>query len=195
MRVQWRSCETGSQKWLFINTARSFYSRNNSVGKFRTTRFWIVPGVRSIDRTATTQVNLKRTRVYMHIQLIISIPSPNFRYVKTNSHKPAVPFRANSHMTCCAPAVLRQCRVLRESPRVAGKIRTANRGTPRGGRKKPNVGRSPTGRGETVDVNSHIPCRAPAPFYHGLEKSLAKRHDRSTAWYVWIEHGCPVLFK
>ena len=34
---------------------------------------------------------------------------------------PAVPCRANSHIPCCASAVLRQCRVLRESQRVAGK--------------------------------------------------------------------------
>ena len=60
-------------------------------------------------------------------------------------HAPAVPCRAYSHMPCYAPAVLRQCRVLCESPRVAGKIRTANRETPRGSRKKPNLGRSPTG--------------------------------------------------
>ena len=52
------------------------------------------------------------------------------------------------------------CRVLRESPRVAGKRRTANRETPRGSRKKPNLGRSLTGRRETADVNPHVPCRA-----------------------------------
>ena len=33
-----------------------------------------------------------------------------------------------------------------------------------------------------------IPCR-------GLEKSLAKRHDQSTARYVLIKHGRTVLFK
>ena len=88
--------------------------------------------------------------------------------LQANSHIPcratAVPRLTNSHIPCCAPVVLRHCRVLRESPRVAGKIRTANHETPRGSRKKPNVSRSPTGRRETTDVNSQIPCRvAPWP--------------------------------
>ena len=71
--------------------------------------------------------------------------------------------------------------VLRENSRVAGKNRTANRKTPRGSRKKPNLGRSPTGRQGTVDVNSHIPCRVPAVLWRDLENSLSKRHGRSTA--------------
>ena len=45
-------------------------------------------------------------------------------------------------MTCRAPAMSLPRRVLRESPRLAGKIRTANRETPRGSRKKPYLGRS-----------------------------------------------------
>jgi hypothetical protein len=40
-------------------------------------------------------------------------------------------------------AVSLPCRVLRESQRVAGKIRTANRETPRRTPLKPNLGRSP----------------------------------------------------
>ena len=36
------------------------------------------------------------------------------------------------------------------------------RGTPSGSRKKPNPGRSPTGRLSTTDVNAHMPCRAHA---------------------------------
>jgi hypothetical protein len=56
---------------------------------------------------------------------------------------PAVSFHANSQILFCARAVLRQCRVLRESARVAGKIRTTNRETPRHSRKKPNLGRCP----------------------------------------------------
>jgi hypothetical protein len=64
-----------------------------------------------------------------------------------------------------------------DSPRVAGKIPTANRETPCGSRKKPNLGRSPTCCRETADVSLRLPCR-------GLEKSLAKRHGRSTAWYM-----------
>jgi hypothetical protein len=34
---------------------------------------------------------------------------------------PAMPFRVNSHMPCRAPVMLRQCRVLRESPRGSRK--------------------------------------------------------------------------
>ena len=81
-------------------------------------------------------------------------------------HAPAVLCRENSRMPCCAPVVLRQCRVLRESPRIAGKFRTANRKTPRGSQMKPKLDRSPTGRREKGDVSS----------YRGLEMSLAKQH-------------------
>ena len=100
--------------------------------------------------------------------------------IKAVTH--AVPCHANSHIPCRALAVFRHCRVLRKSPRVAGKIRTGNRKTPRGSRKKPNLGRSSTGRLKTADVNSHIPCRA-VPC-RGLQKSLQKLHGRSTVWYV-----------
>jgi hypothetical protein len=97
------------------------------------------------------------------------------------------PCHANSHMPCCVPcpAVSVKVRV------VAGKIRTANllptpssnnlRETPPVSRKKPKVGRSPTGRRETADVNSHMPCRSPAALCRGLEKSLSKWHGRGTA--------------
>ena len=121
------------------------------------------------------------------------------RTIKANSHTPyrapAVSCRANLDMACCAPAVIRKCRVIRESPRVAGKIPTVDRETPHGSRKKPNLGRSPTRRREKTDVNSHIPCRAPAMLCRVLEKSLAKRHGRSTACYVSLKHGRTVLFK
>ena len=96
-------------------------------------------------------------------------------------HALAVLCRANSHTSCCDPAVLRQCHALRGSPRVAGRFQTANRETPRGSRKKPNLSTSPTCRRETPDFNSHIPCRAPAVLCRYLEKSLAKRHGRSKA--------------
>ena len=89
--------------------------------------------------------------------------------------------KADSHIP--RPAVRRQCHALREVPRVAGKIQTANRGTPRGSRKKPKLGISPTGS-LSADVNSNIPCRAPAVLCRGLEQSHAKRHGRGTAWYV-----------
>jgi hypothetical protein len=86
---------------------------------------------------------------------------------------PATSCRVNSHMPCRAPAFLRQCRFLRESPR--GRRNYPNcysysltdwyasdnlRGTQRGSRKKPNAGRSPTCRLWTVDYISHIPCHA-----------------------------------
>jgi hypothetical protein len=54
------------------------------------------------------------------------------------------------------------------------------RETPPVSRKKPNVGSSPTGRRETADVKSHVPCRSPAALCRGLEKSLSKRHGRGT---------------
>ena len=84
-------------------------------------------------------------------------------------HDPAVPCRANSHMPCCAAAILKQCRVLRE--------------TPRGSRKKPSLGRAPTDRREKANVNSHMPRHAPAVLCLSLEKSLAK-HGRGMTWYV-----------
>jgi hypothetical protein len=88
------------------------------------------------------------------------------RILKANSHvpyrAPAMPCRANSHMPFYELAVLRQWRVFRESPRVYGKIRTANRETPHGSRKKPNLRRSPTGRKEMAGINSHTPSRAHA---------------------------------
>jgi hypothetical protein len=49
---------------------------------------------------------------------------------------PAMPCRVNSHKPRRAPAILRQCRVLRESP--------------------------PTCRLWTADANSHMPCHAHA---------------------------------
>jgi hypothetical protein len=145
------------------------------------------------------------------------------------------PCRVNSHMPCSAPAILRQCRVLRESPH--GRREYPNciwdwyasgnnfRGTPRGSRKKLNAGRSPKCRLWTADAISHIPCRSHAALCRGLErlhserhshgmawerhgrgmacvnqtrphcvnqmrntqsKTLAERHGRGTAWYVWI---------
>jgi hypothetical protein len=83
------------------------------------------------------------------------------------------PCRVNSHMPCRARAILRQCRVLRESSR--------------GSRKKPNADRSPTCRLWTVDANSHFPampclCNAHAALCLGLEKSLLERHGRGISW-------------
>jgi hypothetical protein len=97
------------------------------------------------------------------------------KHIKANSHmscrahaspmpflwrSPATPCRVNSHMPCCAPAILRQCLVLRKSPRGSRKYPNCYsysltdwydsnnnlRGNPRGSRKKPNAGRSPTCR-------------------------------------------------
>jgi hypothetical protein len=55
------------------------------------------------------------------------------------------------------------------------------RGTPRGSRKKPNAGRSPTCRLSTADANSHMACHAHAALCRGLEKSLSERHGRGKA--------------
>jgi hypothetical protein len=98
--------------------------------------------------------------------------------VQANSHMPcrdhAVP------MPCHAPGILRQCRLLRKSSRGSRKYPNCQsysltnwyasgnnlRGTPRGSRKKPNTGRSPTCRLWTADANSHMPRQthaAPKP--------------------------------
>jgi hypothetical protein len=85
-----------------------------------------------------------------------------------------VRLKANSHVSYRAPAILRQCHVLRESPRGIRKFPNYYsysltdwyasdnnlRGTPRGSRKKPNAGRSPTCRVWTADANSHMLCHA-----------------------------------
>jgi hypothetical protein len=102
--------------------------------------------------------------------------------------------KANSHMPCRAPAILRQCRVLRECPRGSRKYPNCQsysltdwyasdnlRGTPRGSRKKPKTSRSPTSRLWMADANSHMPCHAQAALCRGLEKSLSERHGRGMA--------------
>jgi hypothetical protein len=107
-------------------------------------------------------------------------------------HTPAMP--------CRTPAILRQCHVLRESPRGSRKYPNCLsyslmdwyasdnnlRGTPRGSQKKPNTGRSPTCCLRTADANSHMPCHAHAAVCHGIEKSLSERHVGGMAW-AW--HG------
>jgi hypothetical protein len=96
--------------------------------------------------------------------------------------------RVNSHMPRRDPSILRQCRVLRESPRGRRKYPNCYsasgnnvRVIPRGSRKKPNAGRSPTCRLWTVDANSHISCRSHAALCRGLERSLSERHGRGMA--------------
>ena len=98
-------------------------------------------------------------------------------------------------LPCCASAVFRQRCVLRESPRVTGKIRTANREIPRGSRKKPNLSRTPTGRQEMADVNSHITCRAMPRPWEVVYKSAWSEHGRATVCYVWIKYGRTAVFK
>jgi hypothetical protein len=58
----------------------------------------------------------------------------------------------------------------------------SRREIPRDSRKKPNLGRSPTGTRETADVISHMPCRAHAVLCRALEKLLSKQHGLRTAW-------------
>jgi hypothetical protein len=103
--------------------------------------------------------------------------------------------RVNSHMPCRAPAILRQCRVLREIPRGSRKYPNCYsysltdwyasdnnlRGTPPGNRKKPHAGRSPTCRLWTADGNSHMQFHAHAALCRGLEKLFSERHGRGMA--------------
>jgi hypothetical protein len=108
-----------------------------------------------------------------------------------SSRFPAMPCRVNSNMPFraqavpmpfpChamsrlhtpfrAPAIHRQCCVHRESPR--------------GSRKRPNTGRSPTCRLWTADASSHAmpcPCSTPAALYRGPDKLLSERHGRGMA--------------
>jgi hypothetical protein len=94
---------------------------------------------------------------------------PGLRLSKTCIVRPAQhkSHKVNSHMPCRAPAILRQCRVLRESPRGSRKYPNSYshsltdsyasdnnlRGTPCGSRKKPKAGRSPTFRLWKADAN------------------------------------------
>jgi hypothetical protein len=118
---------------------------------------------------------------------------------RVNLHIPcraiAKPCRVNSHIPNCAPAILRQCRVLRESPRGSRKYPNCLsysltnwyasdnnlRGTPRDSREKPNADSSPTCRLWTADTNSHMSCLAHAALCRGLDKSLSSRHGRGMA--------------
>jgi len=111
-------------------------------------------------------------------------------------HAVPMPCRVNSHMPYSAPAILRQYRVLRESPCGSRKYPNCYsysltdwyasdnnlRGTPYGSRKKSNAGRSPTCRLWTADASSHMPCHAHAALCRDLEKSLSERHGHGMAW-------------
>jgi hypothetical protein len=98
------------------------------------------------------------TRVLLCVKLLVYVIVFSFCHRKPRyfvivaQRTELLSLKANSHMSCRAPAILRQCRVLRESPR--------------GRRKKPKAGRSPTCRLWTADANSYIPCSthfAPMP--------------------------------
>jgi hypothetical protein len=138
------------------------------------------------------------------------LPFNPLRLIHT-CHAAPMPCRVNSHMPCRAPAILRQCRVLRESQRCSRNIRTAIlkvwyasdnlRGTPRGSRKKPNAGRSPTCRLWPADANSHMSCHAmpmpmqccavPWPWKFAFRTAWSW-HGTGAAWHVWIKHGLTV---
>jgi hypothetical protein len=106
-----------------------------------------------------------------------------------------MPCRFNSNMECRAPAILRQCRVIRESPTGSRKCRNRKsyslmdwyvsdnnlRGTPRGSRETTNAGRSPTCRLRSAHDNSHMSCCSRAALCRGIEKSLSERHGRCMA--------------
>jgi hypothetical protein len=83
-------------------------------------------------------------------------------------HAAPMPCRVNSPIPCHAPALFRQCRVLRETPRGSRKYPNCYsysltgwyasgkslRGTPRCSRKKPKAGTSSICRVWTADANS-----------------------------------------
>jgi hypothetical protein len=109
------------------------------------------------------------------------------------------PCRVNSRMPCRDPAILREYRVLRESRRIYPNCWSASgkklRGIPRGSRKKPNAGRSPTCRLWTAYANSHIPCRSHPALIQRCAVALRGRFQNGmvvawqwkgmgTAWYV-----------
>jgi hypothetical protein len=108
----------------------------------------------------------------------------------------AMPCSLNSHMLFRAHAILRQCRVLRESPRGSRKYPNWSsysltswyasdnklRGTPRGSRKKPKAGRPPTCRLWTADANSHMPC-------HAMPRCAVALRSRIQNSMVVVWHG------
>jgi hypothetical protein len=112
---------------------------------------------------------------------------------------PVMPCRVNSHMPCRDPAILRQCRVIRESPRDSRKYPNCQsyslmdwsasdnnlRGTPRGSRKKSNAGRSPTCRQWTADANSYMSCHAHAAPVPRCAVAFRSRFQNSlvVAWH------------
>jgi hypothetical protein len=113
-------------------------------------------------------------------------------------HAAPMPCRVNLHMQSRAHAILRQCRVLRESPcrsreypncwsySLTDWYASDNklRGTLRGSRKIPKAGRSPACRLWTADANSHMPYHAHAALYSGPKKSFSERHGSGAAWYM-----------
>jgi hypothetical protein len=110
-----------------------------------------------------------------------------------------MPCRVNSHMPCRAPAIVRQCRVLREIPRGSRKYPNCLsysltnwyasdnnlRATPRGTRKKPKAGRSPTCLLWTADANSRMPCHAHAAPMPRCALALRRRFQNGmvVAWH------------
>jgi hypothetical protein len=126
--------------------------------------------------------------------LIHAMPRP------CRSH--AMPCRVNSHTPCRAPTILRQCRVLRESPRGSRKnlkwksyslsdwyVSDSNlRGTPHGSRKRPKADRPPTCRRWTADANSHMLCRAHAAPMPRCALALRSRVQNRMA-VAWARYG------
>jgi hypothetical protein len=101
-------------------------------------------------------------------------------------------------MPCSAHAILRHCRVLRDSARGGRKYPNClsysitdwyasdnHRGTPRGSWKKPKAGRSPTCRPWTAVANSYMPCHAYAAPMPRCVVALRSRFQNGmvVAWY------------
>jgi hypothetical protein len=113
-----------------------------------------------------------------------------------------MPYRVISHTPCRSPAILRQRRVLNENPRGSRKYPNCYsysltdwyasdnlRGSPRGSRRKPKAGRSPTCRLWTVNVNPHMPRYTQPALMPCCAVALRTRFQNGmvVAWY-----GCGV---
>jgi len=83
-------------------------------------------------------------------------------------------FRVSSYSALFAVSIV--IRTIKHFPKGSSFLFNNLREYPGSSRKKPNVGRSLTGRLSTAHVNSHMPSRAPAVLCFGLEKLLSGRN-------------------
>jgi hypothetical protein len=103
---------------------------------------------------------------------------PSFRLIHT-CHAAPLPFSDSAVSFVKVRVVSGNVRTASRTVKRTGKLLiTTIRGTPRGSRKKPKAGRSPTCRLWTANANSNMPCRAHVVLCRSLEKSLLERHGR-----------------